>query len=191
VSALVPDGFPDSNTTERSFAEGFPEFFSMEQPLWRRYFSMSKMRDLQEKPELVFEELIPGKPFRPLVYPLTEEKIHQYMETVGDRHPLYVDLQEAKRRGLDSCLAPPGLAAVYARLSYLQDHCMPSGGILLRQEFQFHSPARVGEVLEVRAKVEEAFVDGRGRKRVTFLIEAHRRGGEPVSTIRLYAIWPK
>lgn len=152
---------------------------------------MSKVRDPQEKPELVFRDLIPGRIFRPLKYPLTEEKIYQYMETVGDRHPLYSELQAARRKGLDFCLAPPGLAAVYARLSYLQDHSMPPGGILLKQEFQFHSPARVGDVLEVRAKVEEAFVDEKERKRITFLIEAHREGGERVSTIRLYAVWPK
>ncbi len=138
------------------------------------------MNDQKNKPELLFADLPVGRTFRPLNYPITRKLVREFMETVGDRHPLY---QED--------LAPPGLAAIYARLSYLQDHTMPSGGVLAKQEFEFENPAKIGDTLKVQAQVTESLLDEKERKRVTFLIEAQDEKGKPVSTIRLYAIWPK
>ena len=141
-------------------------------------------RSAEEKPELVFTDLPVGREFRPLEYPVTEELVREYVETVGDRNPLYAgDPGQA--------MAPPGLVAIYARASYLQDHAMPSGGVLAKQEFEFHGPARIGDTLTVKAGVAESYLDKKDRKRVTFLIRAENQDGGPVSTTRLYAIWPK
>jgi acyl dehydratase len=68
---------------------------------------------------------------------------------------------------------------------------MPSGGILAKQEFEFKGLAKIGETLMVNATVIESYIDQKGRKRVTFLIEAKNQESKPVSTIRIYAIWPK
>jgi acyl dehydratase len=138
------------------------------------------MASQENKPELLFADLPVGRTFRPLDYPVTQELVREFMETVGDRHPLY-----------QKDLAPPGLAAIYARLSYLQDHSMPSGGVLAKQEFEFQNPVQIGDTLRVQARVVESLLDEKERKRVTFLIEAQDQKGMPVSTIRLYAIWPK
>lgn len=146
-----------------------------------------------EKPDLLFEDLSTGRRFRPLAYPITKELVRNFVDIVGDRNPLY-EREEASPGAQGRSrppIAPPGLAAVYARLSYLQDHAMPSGGVLAKQEFEFLTPARVGDVLEVEATVEESLVDAKGKKRVTFRIEAANQAGETVSRIRLYAIWPK
>ena len=134
----------------------------------------------EDKPELIFADLPVGRTFRPLEYPVTPELVRDFIETVGDRHPMY-----------DEGFAPPGLAAIYARLSYLQDHTMPSGGVLVRQVFEFKNPIKIGDILKVKATVIESYQDEKGRKRVSFLIEAQDQKGTPVSTIRLYAIWPK
>jgi acyl dehydratase len=137
--------------------------------------------EIQEnKPELVFANLSVGRTFRPLEYPVTPELVRDFIETVGDRHPMY-----------EEGFAPPGLAAIYARLSYLQDHAMPSGGVLAKQAFEFQNPLKIGDILKVQAKVIESYQDEKMRKRVTFLIEAQDQKGMPVSSIRLYAIWPK
>jgi len=145
----------------------------------------------REKPELVFSELETGKVFRELAYPVTEELVGEYVGVVGDANALYRDGGAAERAGLDGPIAPPGLAAIYSRLSYLQDHGMPSGGVLAKQEFEFHRPIPIGYPLKVKARVFESYVDEKGRKRVNFLIEAEDHEGNPVSTTRLYAIWPK
>jgi len=141
----------------------------------------------EKKPELVFTDLPLGRTFRPLEYAVTKDLVQEFMEVVGDRHPLYWDKTLAK----PSLIAPPGLAAIYARLSYLQDHSMPSGGVLAKQEFEFHNPVLIGDILQVKAQVCESYLDEKGRRRVTFLIEAQSQEGQAVSTIRLYAIWPK
>jgi len=146
---------------------------------------------MDEKPELVYKDLILGKEFPPFFYPITEELVDRFCQVVGDQNPLYFDNGLAKKEGLEGKIAPPGLAAIYARLSYLQDHTMPSGGVLAKQEFEFHGPIRRGDTLQVKARVEESYLDEKERKRVTFLIEAKNQWGEPISTIRLYAIWPK
>ena len=114
-----------------------------------------------------------------------------HIEIVGDENLLYSDGEAAKNVGLDAPFAPPGLAAIYSRLSYLQDHSMPSGGVLAKQEFEFHGPIPVGESLSVTARVDESYVDKKERKRVNFLIEAKDYKGDLVSVTRLFAIWPK
>ena len=68
---------------------------------------------------------------------------------------------------------------------------MPSGGVLAKQEFEFQRPIRLGETLRVEAKVVDSYLDEKERKRVTFLIEAKDQKQDTVSTIRLYAIWPR
>jgi len=149
------------------------------------------MKSKKDRPELTFADLPPGRTFRPLELAVTPELVQEYMEVVGDHHPLYFDENLARKYSLPAPIAPPGLAAIYARLSYLQDYTMPSGGVLAKQEFEFHTPAHVGEILEVKAQVKESYLDEKGRKRVTFFIEGRNKEGKLVSTVRLSAIWPK
>jgi len=147
--------------------------------------------EMENKPELIFSDLAVGRTFRPLEYPITQELVKGFMETVGDRHPLYWDEAFALKSSLGSPIVPPGLAAIYARLSYLQDYTMPSGGVLAKQEFEFLRPIWVGDTLKVEAKVVESYLDEKERKRVTFFIQAENPKAEVVCKIRLYAIWPK
>ena len=149
------------------------------------------MNGRENKPELVFADLPVGRTFRTLEYAVTPELVREFMEAVGDRHPLYWDETSIQKNRPGFLIAPPGLAAIYARLSYLQDHSMPSGGVLAKQEFEFQRPIRLGETLRVEAKVVDSYLDEKERKRVTFLIEAKDQKQDTVSTIRLYAIWPR
>lgn len=149
------------------------------------------MENKKEKPELTFAELPAGRSFRPLEFPITPDLVKEYMATVGDHHPLYFEENLARLNSLPAPMAPPGLAAIYARLSYLQDYTMPAGGILAKQEFEFHEPVCMGDILEIKAQVKESYQDEKGRKRVTFYIEGRNKEGKLVSTIRLAAIWPK
>jgi acyl dehydratase len=146
---------------------------------------MTEETKAKEKPELVFADLTLGREFRALKYPITRELIQDFMEVVGDHHPLYTHGDPG------TALAPPGLAAIYARSSYLQDHTMPSGGILAKQEFEFLTPIKIGDTLTVNAKVTESLQDEKGRKRVTFLIKAVNQKGQGVCEVTLGAIWPK
>lgn len=144
-----------------------------------------------EKPELVFDDLTVGKEFSPLPYHVTEELVERFIAVVGDDHPFYRRNKNGTYGSLGHQIAPPGLAAIYARQSYLQDHVMPTGGVLAKQEFEFLKPILIGETLTVRARVVERCRDEKNRMRVTFNIRAFNPREEQVSEIRLYAIWPK
>lgn len=146
---------------------------------------MNNETNTREKPDLVFTDLTLGREFRALEYRVTLELVQEFTEVVGDNHPMYKQCEPGM------ALAPPGLAAIYARTSYLQDHSMPSGGVLAKQEFEFLNPIKIGDTLTVNAKVTESFIDEKGRKRVTFLINARNQKGVSISEVTLYAIWPK
>jgi acyl dehydratase len=146
---------------------------------------------MESKPELVFADLPAGRTFRPLEVAVTKDLVQEFMEVVGDRHPLYWDEKSVPQTLAGSLMAPPGLAAIYARLAYLQDYLMPSGGVLAKQEFEFHHPLLIGDTLRVKAKVTESYLDEKGRKRVAFHIEAGNQKGERISIIHLNVYWPK
>jgi len=146
---------------------------------------------VDNSPELVFADLPAGRTFRPLEIAVTADLVREFMEVVGDHNPLYWDEKSVPQALTGSLMAPPGLAAIYARLAYLQDYRMPSGGVLAKQEFEFHHPLRIGDTLRVKAKVMESYLDEKGRKRVAFQIEAENQMGDRISTIRLNVYWPK
>jgi len=143
-----------------------------------------------ELPELLYQDLPLGKEFPVLAYPVTRELVDRFIAATGDDHPLYRDEVSCKAQGLAACLAPTGLAGIFGRLSYLQQHRMPPGGILARQEMVFLHPFYVGETLQVRARVTERFTR-KEKNFVTIESSAQRPGGEEVALVRVTAIWPK
>ena len=91
---------------------------------------------MAELPELLYEDLQLDKEFPVLEYPITRELVDKFIDTTNDDNPLYNDEELCKEQGLLSTLAPTGLAGIFGRLSYLQHHRMPPGGILAKQEMQ-------------------------------------------------------
>jgi acyl dehydratase len=145
---------------------------------------------MAELPELLYEDLQLDKEFPVLEYPITRELVDKFIDTTNDDNPLYNDEELCKEQGLLSTLAPTGLAGIFGRLSYLQHHRMPPGGILAKQEMQFLGPFYVGDTLQVRARVTERFTK-KERNFVTIESVAERAEGEQVAVVRVTAIWPK
>lgn len=145
---------------------------------------------MAELPELLYEDLLLDKEFPVLEYPITRELVDKFIDTTNDDNPLYKDEELCKKQGLLSTLAPTGLAGIFGRLSYLQHHRMPPGGILAKQEMQFLGPFYVGDMLRIRARVTERFTK-KERDFVTIESVAERAEGEAVAVVRVTAIWPK
>ena len=143
-----------------------------------------------ELPELLYQDLQLEKEFPVLKYPITRKLVDRFIETTGDDNPLYSDEASCREEGLPGVLAPTGLAGIFGRLSYLQHHQMPPGGILAKQEMEFFSPFYVGDTLQVRAKVTERY-RRKERDYVTIESVAERQDGEKVAVVRVTAIWPK
>jgi acyl dehydratase len=143
-----------------------------------------------ELPELLYEDLQLGKEFPLFEYPITRELVDKFIHATNDNNPLYNDEELCKNQGLLSTLAPTGLAGIFGRLSYLQHHRMPPGGILAKQEMQFLGPFYVGDTLRVRARVTERYTK-KERNFVTIESVAERAENERVAVVCVTAIWPK
>lgn len=147
-------------------------------PNKRGHFLRRRMND--EKNELLFQDLFVEKEFRPLIFPVGEEFVQKFLETVQDKNPLYSQKN----------IAPQSIAGIYSRLSYLQDHRMPFGGILLAQDYEFYRFIRVGDTLISRAKVTRRYQEDK-RNFVTIEVNTHNQRGEKISLVRLFIRWPK
>jgi acyl dehydratase len=143
-----------------------------------------------ERPELLYDDLPLGMEFPVFEYPITRELVDKFIDATTDDNPLYSDEDLCREQGLLSALAPTGLAGIFGRLSYLQHHRMPPGGILAKQEMQFLGPFYVGDTLQVRARVTERYTK-KERNFVTIESVAERAENEQVAAVRVTAIWPK
>ena len=145
---------------------------------------------MSELQELLYEDLQMGREFPVLEYLVTEELVRKFVSATRDDNPLYRDADLCQKQGFAGTLAPTGLAGIFGRLSYLQNHRMPPGGILAKQEMEFLNPFYVGETLCIRARVTERYTR-KERNYVTIESMAERPDGEHAAVVRVTAIWPK
>jgi len=135
-----------------------------------------------DNPELLYEDLEPGRTFEPMTFAITPGLVADYRAAVADDRP---PLTAGART-----LAPAGLWGIWGRQAYLQHHRMPGGGILAGQDMEYHSPAYVGDVLLVQATVAARF-ERKERPYATIESTAHNEAGELCGVVRVTAIWPK
>jgi hypothetical protein len=127
-------------------------------------------------PALIFDDLEPGRMFRPLKLEVTPEMLAAYSDVVGV-DPLY------------SRYVPPGFAGIIGRWAYLQDHSMPGGGVLLGQSIRWVRPAEAGRPLEATAVVTDRR-EANGRRSVIFETTIEQ-DGKYVAHVQIVAGWPK
>jgi len=108
--------------------------------------------------EFAIDEMEVGHTFSPLVFPIHEELIAKYADTVGDRDPLHSNANWARRAGYRGIVAPPTIAALYVLKAYRTDCPPPRGGVHFRQRFKFHRPIVAGDVLTAQARVADKYV---------------------------------
>ena len=151
--------------------------------------SESSATPAEALPELRYDDLTPGRIFRPMAFAITDDLVAQYLDVMGDRNPLYEHDEAARAAGLDGRVAPVGLWGVWGRAAYLRDHRMPGGGVLAGEDVVYVKPARVGDVLSVQARVVDRYVK-KERGRVLFETAAHDSSGALCGIVRISAIWP-
>lgn len=135
------------------------------------------------KKELVYDELPLGKEFKPYIFNITKDFLEKFTDTVSDHSPIYNDPK--------GVIAPNSIAGIYARSAYLgEDYSMPPGGVLLRLDFEFYNPARLGDTLTSKARVISREIKDE-KRRVTFEINTTNQDKLHISTVRIFALWPK
>lgn len=146
---------------------------------------------MTEKPELLYDDLAPGRRFAEFRYEITPELVRAFVAATGDDKPVYSDAESARALGLESPVAPPGLAGIWGRQAYLEGHRMPPGGILAGQDMVFSRPVALGDTLMIRAEVTRRW-EHKGRRFVTIESTARAESsGEECGIVRVTAIWPK
>ena len=141
---------------------------------------------MAEQPELLYDDLVLGRRFREFRYELTPDLVEAFVAATGDDNPAYT----AAEFGLEWPAAPPGLAGIWGRQAYLQDHRMPPGGILAGQDMVFSRPVAVGDTLLIQAEVTRRW-ERKGRRFVTIESTARNAAGQQCAIVRVTAIWPK
>jgi hypothetical protein len=143
-----------------------------------------------EKRELLFQDLFAGREFRPFVFPVTGDFVEKFLEVIQDKHPFYSRKETIKPSASLGRIAPQSIAGIYSRLSYLQDHRMPFGAVLIAQDYEFYHFVRIGDILISKAKVIESY-QKEHRKFVTIKVTTHNQKDEKISLVRLFIRWPK
>jgi acyl dehydratase len=143
-----------------------------------------------EKELLVFDRLPKGREFTLVSEKLTEEKIKNFGEAIETENPLHVDRDYASKSKYRSIVAPPMIAYMLFRHSYLANATMPGGGVGLKMEFEFLKAAKLNETLTTRTSVADSY-ERDGKKFVTLEGVTENANGETVYISRLSAIWPK
>ncbi|MBI4336571.1 MAG: MaoC family dehydratase N-terminal domain-containing protein [Chloroflexi bacterium] len=67
------------------------------------------------QPTVEFDRSLLGKDFPAGSFTITKEQVLAYCRIIGETNPLYLDEQEARRRGHPALLAPPLMCPLFAR----------------------------------------------------------------------------
>lgn len=110
---------------------------------------------------------------------LTEEKLRQYLEAVGDTPDLY----------LQHGLAPPLALSAYALGALLTQLNLPPGTIHSTQEMEVAAPVAIGQEIRGRAVLERPRRRG-GWRFITVTYTLHDGSGVPVQTGKTMVLSP-
>lgn len=137
------------------------------------------------------DKSIIGRSGKPFTMPIEWSKVREFARAIRDPNPVYFDPELAKKE-CNGIPVPPTFLQVAA---FWQDaESMPPANFDLRrilhgeQEFEFHRPVMVGDVLTGTARIADVYEreGGRGGK-MTFLvteIEYKDQKGEKVAVAR-------
>lgn len=140
--------------------------------------------------ELLFDDIYVGQEFPGLEYHLNRETIQKYGEAVEDLDPIYTDQEAAVASEFGGPVAHPTTASIYILKAYKVGVTSPPGGVHAKQKFEFISPTRPGETLQIKAKVVDKYIK-RERRYVVIESLAVNQDGEPKVKSLMTVIWAK
>lgn len=152
-----------------------------------------------------------GKPMSKSKVVIERTAVSNFATAVCDASPVYRDPRAAKEAGLEAIPAPPTTAFVMQSwgafpeiqpddgptgnpMGEVLGPLMAKGGLILHgeQEFQYHRPVYVGDVLTGVGTVVDAYTKDSKGKTMTFIVTetvwTDDRTGEPVVTSRFNVI---
>jgi acyl dehydratase len=138
--------------------------------------------------------------------------VSNFAKAVQDDNPIYQDPEAAKAAGFDNIPVPPTYSFAMAHWGAFKEQqpsdgnpgrnpvmeiigtLMQKGGLVLHgeEEFEYHRPLVVGDVLEGEGKVTDIYEKDSKGKTMTFLVTENvfkdAKTGDPVVTARMNLI---
>jgi len=144
---------------------------------------------------LVFDEMNVGIEFPQVEFEVTKELVEKYCEAMEDENVVFYDADAAKNQGFSGAIAPPTIVCIFAIPSALLSGFKPKiipppGNIHYRQEYEFLSPASVGDTINVKSVVIKKEIR-KERKYVTIESEYVNQDGEKIAVGRITPIWAR
>jgi hypothetical protein len=127
----------------------------------------------ETKSELMnYEAMALGRRFAPLEFRVDTKQLRAYGAVIGK----------------EPSNAPTGLLAMYARLAYLTEGVMPSGGVMASLGIDYHAPLPLETAMVARAVVTDR-KERRSGGWVTIDVE-FASDSEVIATARVLGVWP-
>lgn len=121
-------------------------------------------------------DLAPGSELAPVTKALTQATIQRYAQASGDFNPIHVDEAFAAQTPFGGTIAHGMLVMAYLSemLTAAFGRAWLEGG---RLKVRFRAPARPGDVVTARGRVERLRQEG-GRRRVFCTVECRNQAGD-------------
>ena len=104
-----------------------------------------------------------GREFKSTSYVVGQEKIKEYALAIGDKNPLYIDSEFAKKSKYGTIIAPPMFVVVFARDAmfnlFLDDKINVNMSRLVHgeQEFNFHKIVKANDSIKTTSTIKNIY----------------------------------
>jgi acyl dehydratase len=124
-----------------------------------------------------------GDNLPPLVKPpITQEQLQRYANASGDFNPIHLDMEAARRVGLDSVIAHGMLSMAFLGQFITQQLTDFPEAFLTHLQVRFVSMVRLGDTLTCLGNVTQRTLTGQGREMMTVDCWVQNQKGEKVTT---------
>ena len=143
----------------------------------------------------MIEKKFIGKEYPVFTYEVGREKIREYVTTVGDLNPLYLDQAVAKQSKFEGIIAPPIFLVLFwikpANTAFHDKEVIPdlTGGVHGDVELKFFEVVKSGDVITVKAKIADIFT----KKNLDFIVYEMvmtNEKGQKVATAKTTHVFP-
>jgi acyl dehydratase len=148
---------------------------------------------MSKRSKLIFDFFHIGQELPVYVHTVTEEEIDKFCKLFGEKNPIYLNDEVAKKAGFLGRVAPPMMVRYYAHFQNVFKgfrETIPGHTIHASAEYHFLGPVRPGDMITTTGKVIDKYIK-RDKKFLCFEFISKNQNKETVVVNRHTSLWPK